>query len=162
MTKEEFSSGAGHSATAPLLEKAFGLPLSHPSVKPVQRRKKLWQQEKRKCLLPLRKSDTQIYLMSCSLLTLTAHLFSCNHEILCLRVSFSVSAFFSASYHLLTSLPSNYQIQNQKCPQCMYFHSDWLSGYVCYCITLLLCCTGCSLPCSCILLFHWTFPRQNI
>lgn len=29
---------------------------------------------------------------------------------LCLTVSFSVSAFFSVSYHLLTSLPSNYQI----------------------------------------------------
>jgi len=53
-------------------------------------------------LLSLRNSDIQIYLMSCSVLALTAHLSPCYHEILWLQVSFSFSAWLVSLNHLLT------------------------------------------------------------
>lgn len=53
-------------------------------------------------LLSLRNTHTQIYLMSCPVLTLTAHLSSCYCEILWLRVSCSLSACWVSFIHLLT------------------------------------------------------------
>lgn len=102
----------------------------------IEKRKLVTPRGGKRGLLSLKNGDMQIYFVSCSVLTLTAHLSPCYHGILWLRVSFSLSACWVSFSHLLT-----FRLQtcstNTKCPQCVYFHSDLLSAYFYYYIMLL-------------------------